>query len=71
MSRKIINAKEPKCEYCQRGKMSADGNSILCPKKGVMNKDFSCKKFRYDPLKRIPENNKPKLPEFTTEDFAL
>jgi hypothetical protein len=47
LSKKIIEAKEPRCEYCVIGKLSADGENILCPKKGVMNKDFSCKKFRY------------------------
>ena len=73
MSRKIIEAKEPRCEYCLIGKLSADGENVLCPKKGVMNKDFSCKKFRYDPLKRVPDTRTPKAAEFdfTPDDFAL
>lgn len=71
MSKKILAATEPRCEYCRMGKLSADGNSILCPKKGVMDKDFSCKKFKYDPLKRIPTEINPKLPEFNPEDFTI
>ena len=73
MSKKIIEAKEPRCEYCLRGKLSADGETVLCTKKGVMNKDFSCKKFRYDPLKRVPDTRKPGMADFnfTPDDFAL
>ena len=71
MSRKILDIKEPRCAYCIRGKLSADKESVLCPKKGVMDKDFSCRKFRYDPLKRVPEAAKPRLPEFSPEDFEL
>lgn len=71
MSRKIIDAKEPRCEYCLIGKLSADGDKVLCPKKGVMDRDFSCKKFRYDPLKRVPEAKKPFMPEFSPDDFTL
>ena len=71
MARKILEAKEPRCEYCMQGRLSADGESVLCPKKGVMDKDFSCKKFKYDPLKRVPEKKAPRLPEFTADDFSL
>ena len=71
MNRKIIGSIEPKCEYCKIGKISADNNKVLCPKKGVMNKDFFCKKFRYDPLKRVPEEKMPELMKFTPEDFSL
>ena len=54
-----------------KGRLSADGESVLCPKKGIMDKDFSCKRFRYDPLKRVPEKREPKLPEFSPDDFSL
>ena len=71
MSRKILGNIEPKCEYCKIGTLSADKESVLCPKKGIMSKEHFCKKFRYDPLKRIPEDNKPELMKFTPEDFSL
>lgn len=53
---KIIDKKkfEPKCEYCQLGRVPDDRSSVLCPHKGVMELDSSCRKFIYDPLKRIP-----------------
>ncbi len=70
MKRKIIGNIEPKCIYCTHGKISSDGKSVLCHKKGVVDKDFSCKKFSYDPIKRIPER-KPELQQFTAEDFEF
>ncbi len=45
---------EPKCEYCEHGKRSSDGNKVLCTKKGLVNADYHCPKFLYSPLKRIP-----------------
>ena len=56
---KLLNKKSipPACEYCSRGSCAPDGKTVLCPKKGVMQKNSSCSAFRYDPLKR-----KPKLP---------
>lgn len=45
---------EPKCEYCEHGKRSSDGNKVLCTKKGMVDAGFHCPKFLYSPLKRIP-----------------
>ncbi|MBQ7638033.1 MAG: hypothetical protein IJS90_03935 [Clostridia bacterium] len=71
MSKKLIgNNIDPKCAYCVFGEITADGKNVLCPKKGVMQPDGSCKKFSYDPLKREPERP-ARLPEFSSEDFSL
>ncbi|MBR3768407.1 MAG: hypothetical protein IKL10_09260 [Clostridia bacterium] len=70
MKRKIIGNIEPRCTYCKHGRLSADEEFILCPKKGVMQKDHFCKKFSYDPLKRVPQKA-PALREFTPEDFEI
>ena len=45
---------EPKCEYCDYGKRSSDGNKVLCTKKGMVDAGYHCPKFLYSPLKRIP-----------------
>lgn len=45
---------EPKCEYCEFGKRSSDGDKVLCTKKGMVDASFHCPKFMYSPLKRIP-----------------
>lgn len=44
----------PHCEYCDFGKRAKDGNKVLCDKRGLVDADFSCGKFVYSPLKRIP-----------------
>lgn len=69
MRKKVLGIVQPKCEYCETGTLASNGN-ILCPKMGVLSPDFSCKKFKYDPLKRVPKKL-PDLPEFSPEDFEL
>lgn len=48
------NTVQPSCEHCAHGRKSFDGNAVLCDRKGVMPLYHHCRKFRYDPLKRIP-----------------
>ncbi len=69
MKRKLLGNITPKCEYCKFGKLSAE-DTILCSKKGVLQKDDYCKKFSYDVLKRVPEK-KAELPVYSKEDFEL
>lgn len=45
---------QPKCDYCQFGKRAKDGDKVLCEKRGLVDASFSCGKFTYSPLKRIP-----------------
>ena len=58
------------CEYCVHGtKLSEE--QVLCIKKGVVSCG-KCRKFTYDPTKRIPK--KPKALDFEkyeNEDFSL
>lgn len=72
MSKKIIDEKgvSPSCSYCEYGKTAPDGESVLCKKRGVVEKDFSCRKFSYDILKRQPRRPLP-LAKFDAEDFSL
>ena len=60
----------PKCIYCENGKATENGTLVLCPKKGVMQPDTACRKFRYDPLKRVPDTVKLQS-GFSEEDFSL
>lgn len=64
------NRIEPACEYCANGTKSKDGESILCERQGIVAPYFSCRKFVYDPLKRIPKRM-PKLPDYDEEMFKL
>lgn len=59
------------CSYCKHG-TKFENDKILCPKKGIMPSDKKCRKFSYDPLKRVPL--KPKAPDFekyNKEDYSL
>lgn len=72
MKKTVYNTEniEPQCEYCVLGKPSPDGETVLCPKKGIVRKDYSCRKYKYDVMKRVPKKA-PKLQNFDKEDFSL
>ena len=62
---------DPRCAYCQRGTPLEDGK-VICVKKGIVSASGSCRRFRYDPLKRVPP--KPMAASFAhlkDEDFTL
>lgn len=44
----------PQCQYCHYGTRAKDGRKVLCEKRGLVQGDFSCPKYQYSPLKRIP-----------------
>ena len=61
----------PACEYCAIGRLSPDGQNVLCVKSGIRSLESSCSKFKYDILKRTPKRQ-PKLGDgFTQEDFRI
>lgn len=45
---------KPSCKYCEMGK-AGEGDVIKCEKFGDVKAYDSCKKFVYNPLKRIPK----------------
>lgn len=68
----LFNKKmEPCCSYCKAGRKLND-EEVVCEHKGIVDAWGSCRKFEYDPLKRIP--GKADLLEddqFSEEDFEL
>lgn len=60
----------PACEYCELGRLTADSQRVLCNRSGAVSLDFKCRKFKYDPLKRIPKSKKA-LTNYAKEDFSL
>lgn len=54
------------CSYCAHA-AKVDENTYLCAKKGLVASCHRCRKFKYDPLKRIPVRMKPK--DFTKYDY--
>ena len=62
---------ERSCAYCTFGAKLEDGQ-VLCSKKGMRTIEDSCRKFKYDPCKRIPVKAKPlDFARFNEEDFSL
>ena len=61
---------EPRCKYCSIGILAADEKSVICKKRGIMDPDSQCKRFKYDPLKRQPRRA-PKMMEFSEDEFLL
>ena len=59
------------CTYCTfSGKI--DDNQVICEKCGIVPSNHHCRRFRYDPLKRVPAAS-PKDPfsKHKDKDFSL
>lgn len=61
---------EPACAHCEYGRLGTDKQMVLCRKFGPVAPYYHCKKYEYDPLKRIPRRP-PSLPKYSEEDFKL
>ena len=48
-----------------------DGEHMICQKYGVVPVEHHCRKFRYDPLKRVPARPKPLPEEDDQKDYSL
>lgn len=61
----------PRCGYCKFGG-AAEYGTVICRKKGIRQETDKCRKFKYDPLKRVPP--KPAAVDFTkydSRDYSL
>ena len=59
------------CSYCSFG-TKIDDSTILCMKRGVVSVDNRCRKFTYDPCKRVPPRAKaPDFSKYNSKDFSL
>lgn len=72
MKKKLFNKKSitPACGVCEYGRISPDGESVLCFKSGIRQLESSCRSFKYDPLKRKPRKAPP-MESFDKSDFEL
>lgn len=72
LKKALLNFKsvKPACGICMNGKLSPNGDSVLCPKTGIRSLDSSCRNFCYDPLKRKPMRVR-KPTGFSEDDFKL
>jgi hypothetical protein len=59
------------CSYCKNA-TNLNGDTVLCIKKGVVSASKACRKFDYDPCKRVPPKMKPlDFSEYDEADFQL
>ena len=61
----------PSCSYCIHS-AKLDDEQVLCSKKGMMPITGKCRKFLYDPCKRIPPKAKTlDFSKYDQEDYTL
>ena len=59
------------CAYCMRS-TKMDEATVICTKKGIVSCDRNCRKFSYDPCKRIPVKAKAlDFEKYQDVDFSL
>ncbi len=57
------------CALCENS-VPVDEETVLCRKKGPVGALDTCRRFKYDPLKRTP-SAPAELKEFSEDDFKL
>lgn len=62
---------ERSCQYCVHS-TDLDEDTVLCAKKGVTDRYGKCRKFTYDPCKRLPTKTKAlDFSKFEEYDYSL
>lgn len=62
---------ERSCAYCLYG-THLEEEIILCSRKGMKTENDKCRKFKYDPCKRIPKKAKAlDFSKYENEDYSL
>jgi len=62
---------ERACAYCVHSTKIGD-DQILCVKKGLRPLQSQCRKFKYDPCKRVPLKVRAlDFSKYDNEDFSL
>ena len=58
------------CINCIHGKHLEYTDEVFCTKKGFVDKFNKCHRYKYDPLKRMPDKNISQE-TYNKEDFSL
>lgn len=62
---------EKRCAYCARGRAISE-TQVACERRGVTDAAGHCRRFVYDPLKRVPPRPAVlKTDQYGAEDFQL
>jgi len=59
------------CTYCKfSGRINDE--QVICQKCGIVPNSHHCRRFRYDPLKRVPHKAKSQdFSKYDEKDFSL
>jgi len=59
------------CAYCEyAGKINDE--QMICQKYGIVPAVHKCRRFRYDPLKRVPHKQKTQdFSKYNEKDYSL
>lgn len=61
----------PCCAYCAKSKKLND-NEAICAKHGIVSMQYRCRKYEYDPTKRVPpEPIVLDTQAFSADDFKI
>ncbi|MHB1151808.1 MAG: hypothetical protein ACYCWE_05730 [Eubacteriales bacterium] len=58
------------CAFCDKSVLLKDRDTVLCSRLGVVSCDHVCRRFRYDPLKRVP-NVPPPVVGLSPDDLLV
>lgn len=62
---------EKRCAYCRHAAVAGD-EIMACRKKGIVPQSYGCRKFTYDPFKRmLPRPQAPDFQKYEGKDFSL
>lgn len=68
---KLFNKEiSPACKYCVYSSALAFSNDMICKHQGITDADNSCRRYKYDPLKREPKSVKIEK-NYTKSDFEI
>lgn len=58
------------CCFCEFASLINDDEYVLCSERGIVGHEFKCRKYVYDPLKRVPQKRLVITP-LSEEDLVL
>ncbi len=61
---------DPACCYCEHSAPTGNERVLNCRYKGKVEPGASCRRFCYDPLRRVP-TRQVFLPSYGSEEFKL
>ncbi|MCL2547358.1 MAG: hypothetical protein FWE06_09315 [Oscillospiraceae bacterium] len=66
----FIKSQPPACAYCRWVKL-LDDNRLQCDKYGDVQPMHKCRRFVYDPLKRVPPKPLVLKQEYEQDEFKI